>query len=303
MKVMNYKTLYAAMFGMTLAFTAPTWAEKAPMPVKPEKQSAVTQSVQSDVEKASAAKAEEKRKAILEEAIAAISQTQKALVALTENKPKDAEKALEAATGKLELLLARDPALALAPVAVDVRTYDLLARPETVKAAVKDARDALDDGEVQKARGLLADLASEIDFITTSIPLETYPAAIKAVAPLIYAGKIDEAKAALRAALGTLVVTEDIIPLPVLRAEYMLAAAKKLSEKMERSDEENKTLDRLLSGARVQLKLAETLGYGKRKLFKPLYKEIKAIQKKLSNGKGGKGWFNKLEKELGDLTS
>ena len=35
------------------------------------------------------------------------------------------------------------------------------------------------------------------------IPLATYPAAIKAVAPLIDAGHMEEAKAALEAALNT----------------------------------------------------------------------------------------------------
>ncbi len=303
MKVVNYKTLYAAMFGLSLVLSVPAWADKSAMPTEPQEQSAATKSVQTDVDKASGAKAEEKRKAILEDAIAAISETQKALVALDENKPKDALKALETATGKLELLLARDPALALAPVAVEVRTYDLLARPETVKAVVKEAESYLEDGEVQKARGLLANLASEIVFTTTSIPLATYPEAIKAVSPLIDAGKIDEAKTALRAALNTLVITDEIIPLPVLRAEYLLAAAKTLSENMERSDEDNQLLERLLKSARVQLQLAEALGYGNRKLFKPMYKEIKLIEEKSSGGKGGKGWFDELEKLLGDLTS
>ena len=169
MKVMKFNTLYAAMFGLSLALSAPAWADKSAMPTEPQEQSAATKSVQADVDKASGAKAEEKRKAILDDAIAAISETQKALVALDENKPKDALKALEVATSKLELLLARDPALAFAPIAVDVRTYDLLARPETVKAVVKEAEDALEDGAVQKARGLLAGLASEIVFSTTSV--------------------------------------------------------------------------------------------------------------------------------------
>ena len=137
----------------------------------------------------------------------------------------------------------------------------------------------------------------------TSIPLATYPEAIKAVSPLIDAGKIDEAKAALRAALNTLVITDEIIPLPVLRAEYMLAAAKALTENMERSDEDSQLLERLLKSAHVQLQLAEALGYGNRKLFKPMYKEIKSIEEKSSGGKGGKGWFEELEKLLGDLTS
>ena len=303
MKKINLKPLYVAMFGLGLALSSPAWAEKSAMPTEPEKQSTETQSVQPQVDEASSKKTTEKREKILEEAIAAVAETEKALQALEQNKPKDALKALGVATGKLELLLARDPKLALAPIGVTVRTYDLLARPETVKTVVKEAEDLLEDGEVQKARHLLANLASEIVFTTTSIPLATYPEAIKAISPLIDAGKIDEAKQALRAALSTLVITDEIIPLPVLRADYMLAAAKTLSENMERSDEDNKLLERLLKSARVQLQLAEALGYGNRKLFKPLYKEIDEIERKTAGGKGGKGWFDSLEKKLDELMS
>ena len=303
MKKVNLKPLYIAMFGLGLALSSPAWADESAMPTEPEKQSTETQSVQSQVEEASGKKADEKRQEILQEAITAVAETEKALQALEQNKPKDALKALEVVTGKLELLLARDPKLALAPIGVAVRTYDLLARPETVKAVVKEAKDLLKDGEVQKARHLLANLASEIVITTTSIPLATYPDAIKAISPLIDAGKLEEAKQALRAALNTLVLTDEIIPLPILRADYMLAAAKTLSENMERSDEDNKMLERLLKGARVQLKLAEALGYGNKKLFKPLYKEIDEIEKKTAGGKGGKGWFDSLEKKLDELMS
>ena len=68
-----------------------------------------------------------KRKQIIQEAVDAINQTKKAVKALEDNKPKEALAALEAATGKLELTLAREPDLALAPIDVDVTTYDLYA--------------------------------------------------------------------------------------------------------------------------------------------------------------------------------
>jgi hypothetical protein len=47
---------------------------------------------------------------------------------------------------------------------------------------------------VQKARVLIRDLASEIIISVVSIPLQTYPDAIKAVAPLIDRGKIRPAQ-------------------------------------------------------------------------------------------------------------
>ncbi|MGS8570856.1 YfdX family protein, partial [Salmonella enterica subsp. enterica serovar Braenderup] len=59
----------------------------------------------------------------------------------------------------------------------------------------------------------------------TNIPLASYPAAVKAVVPLIDQGKIEEAKAALQSALNTLVEERSVLPLPVLRAKLLLKRA------------------------------------------------------------------------------
>lgn len=241
-----------------------------------------------------------KRQQLIGDAAVAVAETQKAIAALEKNKKEDALKSLALATGKLELILARDPKLALAPVSLEVETIDLLSTPETVKAAVKQAKSYLDDGELQKARPLVATLASEIDFHTTNIPLGTYPAAIKAITPLIDAGKIDEAKAGLRAALNTLVITTEAVPLPKLRAELLLKEAQTLAEKKARSKEENDRLARNLKVAREQLQLAETLGYAKKKDYKPLYKELDEIEDKSTGGKSGMGWFDRIRNQLSD---
>lgn len=151
-----------------------------------------------------------------------------------------------------------------------VVTYDLPADMDTIKKIIKEAEDYLEDGEIQKASPLVANLASEIVFRTTSIPLATHPAAIKAVAPLIDEATLDEATAKLQAALNTLVVTtDDVIPLPVRRAELLLKNAEKLAEQEDRKEKDNETLANLLADARKQLKMAELLGYGKKKSYKP----------------------------------
>ncbi len=60
--------------------------------------------------------------------------------------------------------------------------------PDTVKAVVKLAKDDLANNQVQQARVLVEDLASQAEIYVTNLPLATYPAAIKAVVPLIDAG-------------------------------------------------------------------------------------------------------------------
>ncbi len=220
---------------------------------------------------------------------------------MNDGKTDDALKALEVATGKLELILARDPKLALVPVDVGMVTHDLFADVDTVKAAIREARDLLDDGKVQDARLLMSNLASEVVISTTSIPLATYPAAIKAISPLLDKGETEKAKLELQAALNTLVVTSDVIPLPLLRSQHMLAEAEKLAENEKRSEEESKQLDALLKAAVEELKLAEVLGYGTGKDFAPLHKQISEIKDKAAGGKSGKGWFDKLKQQLSEL--
>ena len=285
-----------------LALADSVHSEQSALPAKPQAQSEASQAVQPKVDKQKADAAEEKRKKLLADATAALAETKKALKALEHKKNDEALKALAEVTGKLDLLVARDPQLALTPVDMEVVTYDLLTNLDTIKEVIKQAKAYLNDGEIQKARPLVARLASEIQFRTFHIPLETYPAAIKAIAPLIDAGKIEEAKAGLQAVLNTLVVTtDDVIPLPKLRAEHLLKQAQDLAEKKDRSKEENEKLTHNLLAAREQLQLAELLGYGKHKEYKPLYEQISEIEEKSAGGKSGTGWFDKLKRNLSDF--
>jgi len=302
MIILDPRLLHAAVFGLAFVVSPAVFAEDTALPAEPQQKSAATESVQPQVDEQSAKTAEERRKEIIAEATAALAETQNALKALDEKNTEEALAALERTTGKLELILARDPSLALAPVDVEVLTYDLLANLDTVKAMIHDAENLLEDGNVQMARPLVANLASEIVFRTTSVPLATYPDAIKAITPLIDAGKLDEAKAELQAALNTLVVTtDDVIPLPTLRAEWLLKKAEALAESEERTVKENETMADLLAEARTQLKMAELLGYGNAKSFQPMYEQLDQIEAKLAGGKGGEGWFDKIKEQLSDL--
>lgn len=192
----------------------------------------------------------------------------------------------------------REPEPALAPVDVNVITYDLLARPETVKAIIHDAENYLEDGRIQQARPLIANMASEIVYRTTSIPLITYPTAIKAVTRMIDQDKLDEARASLQAALNTLIETRDVIPLPILRARLLLESAEALAENEERTSSDNETLEDLLEEARTQLYLAELLGYGEKETFKPMFEQLDRIEEKTAGGKGGKGWFDRIKQQI-----
>ena len=250
--------------------------------------------MQAEVQKTEA----DKRAQLLKNAQAALDETNKALEALDQGKKDEALAALEKVTGKLDLIVARDPQLALAPVGVSTIIRDLYAGPDTAKQAVEEAEEFLEDGKVQQARALLTGLASEAELQVTNIPLATYPAAIKAIAPLIDADKIGEAKAALSTVLNTLVIESFVTPLPKIRAQEILKDAEKLAEKTDRTEEENKTLREQIEAARNELKLGEVLGYGDKEDYKPLYTQLDEIQDKTEGGKSGKGFFDKIKTSL-----
>lgn len=271
------------------------------LPVSPEAKPEVVTEVQPEVQKETDSQAADKRKQVLDEAVSALALTKSALAALD---GKDAARALATlaeVTGKLELIVAREPTLALAPVDVRTIVHDLFANTETIEAMTDEALDALKHGEVQQARHVLALLASEIVIAVTNIPLASYPAAVKSVVPLIDQGKIEEAKAALQAALSTLVETRSVHPLPVLRARLLLKRAETLVEDGQRSEASNERLETLLNEARQQLEMAELLGYGKKKDFEPLYAELKKVKQKTAGGGGGKGWLDEIKAKLSKL--
>ena len=271
------------------------------LPVSPESKPDVVTEVQPEVQKETDSQAADKRKQVLDEAVSALSLTKSALAALDDKDTARALATLAEVTGKLELIVAREPTLALAGVDVRTIVHDLFANTETIEAMTDEALDALKHGEVQQARHMLALLASEIVITVTSIPLASFPAAVKAVVPLIDQGKIEEAKAALQSALSTLVEERSVLPLPVLRAKLLLKRAEPLVEDGQRSEASNERLETLLNEARQQLEMAELLGYGKRKDFEPLYAELKKIKEKTGGGGCGKGWLDEVKAKLSRL--
>ena len=271
------------------------------LPARPEPKPEVVTEVQPEVQKETDSQAADKRKQVLDEAVSALSLTKSALAALDGKDTARALATLAEVTGKLELIVAREPTLALAPVDVRTIVHDLFANTETIEAMTDEALDALKHGEVQRARRVLALLASEIVIAVTNIPLATYPAAVKSVVPLIDQGKIEEAKAALQLALGTLVETLSVIPLPILRAKLLVKRAETLTEDGQRSEASGERLQDLLNEARQQLEMAELLGYGKKKDFEPLYSELKKVKEKTAGGGSGKGWLDEIKARLSKL--
>ena len=254
-----------------------------------------------EIEQSAREQTEARRKDVLPEAAEALRMTAQALDALNASDADTAINLLESVTGKLEIVTARDPNLALAPVAVTMETVEVAISTAGLELIRDEARDAMRDGEVQRARRLLRDFASETIITIRSLPLATYPAAIKEVVRLIDDDKLSEAAQKLRKTLASVVETDIVLPHPLLIARHLLREAQALSEKSDRSSEEEARLTKALDEAAANLERAEILGYGTKKDFREFHEQIAEIRRKASGGKSGMGWFDALRSGLDDL--
>jgi len=239
------------------------------------------------------------RDELLKDAVSALQETENAIAALDAKDAAGAKEALANATGKLEIVLAQNPDLALAPVDVSVVSHDLLASVDAVKALRESAAEALEDGRVQDARHLIEGLASESVVSISNLPLATYPAAIKSAAALVAQNKLAEAKAALVTALGTIVVHDVIHPLPLIRASAAIEEARKLAAASTRSAADDGKIKQLLSTARDQLKLGQALGYATKDEMKELLKTVDEIEEGVKDKKSGAGIFDRIRAMFG----
>ena len=234
------------------------------------------------------------QKTLDKEAIAAIEETVKAVRALAANQTTGALAAIERASGKLDVVLARNPDAALVPVDVKVVVIDLAPRDyDEIMDLAGAASIAVDIMDFPDARSLLRSLMSEIRIRTYSLPLATYPTALKDAARLLDQKKTQEASALLLTALGTLVETDQVQPLPLLLAREAIIQAQK------QRDKDKSAAQALLEVARKELDRSRYLGYaGKDPEYESLQNEIKSLEQQLKGDHDTTSVFAKLKEKL-----
>ncbi|WP_031436696.1 YfdX family protein [Methylobacter tundripaludum] len=243
----------------------------------------------------------EKNQQIVSEARDSVSGTQQALMNLEKNDPKAALAILQDVSKKLSIILAKNPDLALVSADIEADIFDFEGDAKAIKKELKQADDLLDSGKLQSARQVLAELASEMRITTISIPLNTFPLAIKNAVTLIDAGKTSEAASVLDEVLNTLVERTEIIPLPILRAEALLTEASIVEHKEDMSKEKSRAeVLKFADAAKEKLKIAELLGYGGKDDYKLLYTAIDEIKETMHSEKSAATW-EKVKQTLTDL--
>ena len=236
---------------------------------------------------------------LIKEALSSLEIAGKALQNLEANKKDEAKKNIELALGKLEVILTSKEVPKLLPIENRLVVKNFIGGAKEVDMALKEVKTLLDNGKVQEAGELLISLQSELDIRTISLPLATYPDALKLASKYLIEDKMDEAKDTLKLALSTFANVQTIIPIPLVNSIELVAVASKKAK-------ENKTLAlKYLASAHDELNKAEKLGYISKSTttYKELHTLIEGVEKEVKGPNKAEKLFSELGKKLKEFKS
>jgi hypothetical protein len=227
------------------------------------------------------------------------AETRRAIKAISEGKTEDAVAAIELAIGKINVLVARNPASALLPVDLEVEVIDLAPlNVKTIEALTEAASEAFDDKDYPKARVLLDQLTSEIRIRTFHLPLATYPVALREAARLLAEKKTELADDILTTALHTLVIIDRVTPLPIGLAQVAIARAQSLGK-----ENKDKSLQ-LLATAKRELERARALGYAANDPeYVALNEAVSEVERQITGGQNTESAFASLKEKIASFFS
>jgi tetratricopeptide (TPR) repeat protein len=231
---------------------------------------------------------------LISEAVKAIQYTQDALIYLNGKDIKKAKEAIKKAIAELSDLLSKPNTPYLLPVDVQINAYQFEGDVKDIERLVNQAKILVADNKLPEAREVLNTLRDEIEINTVNLPIATYPAALTLALKYINENKIKEAKDVLAMALSTLVETKTIIPIPLIKAQALIAKAKEIVKK-----DKNQAL-KYLDEAKHQLVLAQALGYTSTSdtTYKMLKDEITKLEKEIKKGHKTGSIFEDLLKKI-----
>jgi tetratricopeptide (TPR) repeat protein len=234
------------------------------------------------------------RRTLDQDAMVAIQETERAIQALAAGRTDEALAAIERATGKINVVTARNPAAALLPVDAEVVVIDAAPTdPKEIRRVGKAAEEAVENRDFPSARVLLERLVSEIRVRTYNLPLATYPVAMRDATRLIEQKKTQEAQLILQTALNTLAIVDHVTPLPIATAEAAVIEAQGMR------DRDKEGAKRLLAVAKQELHRARELGYaGHDPEYAQLDQAISNVEKALDGNKDSGSAFAKLKEKV-----
>lgn len=230
------------------------------------------------------------------EAVNVLAETDRAITRIAAGDRKGALAALETAAGKAKILVGRNPANALIPAAAEVQVIDTAPLDESrIGRMRRSLQLAVIADDLPGARLILDSLRSEIRVRTYHIPLGTYPDALAQAAALIDQQKNQQAAEVLTRARSTLVMIDEVTPLPLVVAQAAVDAAKADSDVQRRAQH--------LSAAREALERTEDLGYGDKDTRKALLAEIRGLEGGAKAGSDIEAALERMQTRLKDVVA
>jgi len=227
------------------------------------------------------------------EAIAVLAETDRAIARIAAGDRAGALSSLEAAAGKAKILVGRNAANALIPAAAEVQVIDTAPEDDgRIGRMRRSLQLAVIAEDLPRARLILDSLRSEIRIRTYHIPLGTYPDALAQAAALLDQQKDQQAAEVLNRARSTLVMIDEVTPLPLVVAQAAVEAA--------RSDADPQRKAQHVTAAREALERTEALGYADKETRKALLAEIRALEGGAKAGSNIQSALDKLQASLGE---
>ncbi|MEL7011206.1 MAG: YfdX family protein, partial [Cyanobacteria bacterium J06588_4] len=161
----------------------------------------------------------------------------------------------------------------------------------TIREIRHEVKSAINYGYFDVARKLINSLASEIRVIVTNLPLASYPESLELAVRLIDEGRNESAKEVLALALSTLVIEEEYLPIPLLKAHKLIEDASSQSDKEEAMQ--------LLAQAHTQIRLSQQLGYAEADVeYDELKTELENLEKQLKAEEHSHHAFGELKTKV-----
>jgi len=231
---------------------------------------------------------------LVQEALNSLKDAHEAFLALEKKDEALATKKLESALGKLEVILASKKVPKLLPIDSVVLEKEYVGTSKDIKTTLDKVRTLLNNNKVQEARALMLPLQSEIDITTISLPLGSYPDALKLAAKYVHSHEVDKAKEVLAIASSTFASVTEIVPIPLLKATDLIEASSVIAK------EDKKRALAYLDAASENLKIAHALGYVSRSTttYKIMQEQIEAVQKEIKGPNKTQKLFETLKTSL-----
>ena len=231
---------------------------------------------------------------LVKEALNSLKDTHDAFVALEKKDEETATKKLESALGKLEVILASKKVPELLPIDSTIRINEYVGTSKDIETTLNMVRVLLNKNKVQEARALMLPLQSEIDITTVSLPLGSYPDALKLAAKYVHSHEIEKAKEVLAIALSTFTSVTEVVPIPLLKATDLIAASSVVAK------EDKQRALAYLDAASESLKVAHDLGYVSKSTttYKAMQEQIEAVKKEIKGPNKAEKLFETLKASL-----